>query len=158
MPPAVVGLMNLGLDMSVNALSWLWSTGVKFYCSSAPTHGFGLEQNLQSSIFREKLALYVLVHYYNAYMSMSLLILNRYFSTKFQASSHYFNFLTDLKYKIGVELWLLRLRKCHWQLTSYFLFNYIFLILLSYFLILIAPYKTIYGAILVLKRCTPYFD
>ena len=68
------------------------------------THGFGFEQNLQSSIFREKLALYVLVHYYNADMSMSLLILNRYFSTKFQASSHYFDFLTDLKYKIGVEL------------------------------------------------------
>ena len=101
-PPAVVGLMNLGLDMSVNALSWLWSAGVKFYCSSAPTHGFGFEQNLQSSIFREKLALYVLVHYYNAYMSMSLLILNRYFKTKFQASSNYFDFITNLEYKIGV--------------------------------------------------------
>ena len=95
--------MNLGLDMSVNALSWLWSTGVKFYCSSAPTHGFGLEQNLQSSIFREKLALYVLVHYYNAYMSMSFLILNRYLSTKFQALSHYFDFFTNLKYELTYD-------------------------------------------------------
>lgn len=68
-------------------------------------HSFGFEQNLQSSIFREKLALYVLVHYYNAYMSMSFLILNRYFSTKFQASSYYFDFLTHLKNKIGVKLW-----------------------------------------------------